>query len=356
MKNTIDIAFEASKKRSTVYFGRAAELLPELTAGRRVIMVADETVLRLWGNAFDVRERISVKGEERYKTSETVVELCRALAGAGADRRTFLLAVGGGVTTDVAGFAASVYMRGIPLGLVPTTLLAQADASVGGKNGVNLDGAKNLIGTFSQPEFVVCDTSLLATLPAREMRCGLAEVIKAAVIGDPELFRILREAGPDDFTHESVLEGGGVLRDAVFRAVEVKARIVRRDEREAGERRLLNLGHTFGHAIEKLFPEYRHGEAVAVGIVVACRVGEGLGLLLPEDARAIRELLDKYGFDTRMPAGAGELVGALKYDKKRDGDQVAFVVPTGIGEAETVRLGTDELLGLLDAPETVKTE
>ena len=260
------------RNTSRVYVARAEELLPQRLCGEQVFVVTDEVVEALYPDLLPHYPHICIPYGEQHKTLTTVESIHRRLLALGADRKSFLLAVGGGIVTDTAGFAASTYMRGIRFGFLSTTLLGQVDASVGGKNGVNVDGYKNMAGTFTQPEFVVCDTTMLRTLPEREFRAGLAEVVKSAIIADPNLFERLEQTSFAQLRSDEAL-----LEQVVRAAVGVKVAIVERDEREAGERRLLNLGHTLAHAIEKCSHAMNHGEAVAVGmrLVADCAVRGG---------------------------------------------------------------------------------
>lgn len=313
--------------RSTIHFGSAAELLPRLLDGRRMIAVTDSEVLRCHGPLFGTAEPLIVGRGEESKTLETVAALYRGLMSRHADRTSFVTAVGGGIVTDMAGFAAATYMRGIGFGFVPTTLLAQVDASVGGKNGVNVDGYKNMVGTFAQPQFVICDMGLLRTLPDREFRAGLAEALKAGIIADPELFALLER---NDFA--TLRRDEELLEEVVYRALKVKAGIVARDEREAGDRRLLNLGHTLAHAVEKCCPsQLNHGEAVAVGTMMISRAAVRMGLLPEEDCRRIESALTGLGFSLTVPAAMPELLSAVSRDKKSSGDSVWLVLPEAIG-------------------------
>ncbi len=322
---------------SQVIFGSAeahlAELLPP---SARVIVIADANIDRCHADLLAPYEKIIIGQGESIKTLHTVEELVHELISRKADRSTFLLGAGGGIVTDITGFVASIYMRGIRFGFVPTTLLAQVDASVGGKNGVNLDGYKNMVGCFNQPEFVICDSALLGSLPTREFRAGLAEMIKAAIIGDETLFEIFENHQFDDFRKDSDL-----LSQAIERAVRVKAAIVERDEREAGERRLLNLGHTIGHAIEKCSRQMLHGEAVAAGMAVVTRYAVERGVCQAESAERIFALLDKYGLPSSSPAEPKELQKAILRDKKRRGSTLALVLPESVGRCriEEVEIG-----------------
>ena len=313
---------------SKVAFGSASELLAEfLPPTARVIVIADANIDRCHAELLEPYEKIIIGQGESIKTLHTVEELVRELISREADRSTFLLGIGGGIVTDITGFVASIYMRGIRFGFVPTTLLAQVDASVGGKNGVNLDGFKNMVGCFNQPEFVICDSALLGSLPDREFRAGIAEMVKAAVIGDELLFELFENHSFDDFRKDTDL-----LSQAIERAVRVKAAIVERDEREAGERRLLNLGHTIGHAIEKCSRKMLHGEAVAAGMGVVARYAAGRGVCSNECAERIITILDNYGLPTLSPIDPHELQNAILRDKKRRGNLLALILPERIGK------------------------
>jgi 3-dehydroquinate synthase len=256
------------------------------------------------------------------------------LAANKIDRRAVLVAVGGGVIGDLAGFAAAVYLRGIDFVQVPTTLLSMVDSSVGGKTGLNLAAGKNLVGAFHQPKVVFVATEMLATLPLREFAAGMAEVIKTGLLGDAELFALL-ERSP--LTMDSP-DLAGVVR----RCCELKARIVEADERELaqeGGRALLNLGHTFGHAIEQVtgYGGYLHGEAVAVGLCAAARLSAKLGMIGAGDATRVEAVVAAHGLPTRLrePLPLADLVDAMARDKKVRAGGLRFVVLNRLGEAAT---------------------
>ncbi|MEG2319052.1 MAG: 3-dehydroquinate synthase family protein, partial [Mucinivorans sp.] len=223
--------------------------------------------------------------------------------------------------TDITGFVASTYMRGVDFGFVATTLLSQVDASVGGKNGVNLEGYKNILGTFNQPSWVICDSTVLSTLPLRELRAGYAEALKCGLLADKELFEMFEKG---DFQVEKIVE----------HSVNIKAAIVARDEQESGLRKQLNLGHTFAHAIEKCsVGAYLHGEAVAIGLVMAAQKSMGQGLLSAEDYQRIYNTLKRLGLPTECPElSTEELYKVMQSDKKNQDGQIAFVLLGGIGE------------------------
>jgi len=254
-----------------------------------------------------------------------------------ADRSSFIVGIGGGVVCDIAGFVASIYLRGVRFGFVSTTLLSQVDASVGGKNGVNLGGYKNMMGVFNQPEFVICDMDLLKTLPERELLSGLAEIIKHAAIGDPKLFSYLEE------NYEKALKlDPQVIEKLVSDSIDIKSSIVNWDEKEKGARRKLNFGHTFGHAIEKT-AGISHGEAVSVGMVIASELSKKKGYLSPEETEKIVTLLKKLKLPYRIQIDHSGVLDALKKDKKRNGSSIHFVLLRAIGEAVVERISIKEL-------------
>lgn len=305
-----------------LYGERAAESLKELNPGK--VMVPE--------------------GEEA-KTWDAAGGLLGSLIGHGLDRRGVVVALGGGSVGDCAGFAASVYMRGVRLVQVPTTLLGQVDSGVGGKTAVNHPSGKNLVGTFHQPSLVACDTSLLSTLPRRELRSGLAEAMKYGVVSDQTIFEGLEARA------ERLLGGdGGSLSWAVGRCVASKARYVEADERdETGVRAALNYGHTVGHAVETLSRHTaRHGEAVAAGMVAASRVAHSLGLLGKADLDRQIDLLERLGLPVEAPYGVDELIPLMRRDKKAEAGSIRLVLPTGIGSTPLVRAVSEaKLRGVL---------
>jgi 3-dehydroquinate synthase len=258
---------------------------------------------------------------EAHKTMATVTTLLEGLAEAKLARNEAIIALGGGVIGDTAGFVAATWLRGAPFAQIPTTLLAMVDSSVGGKVGVDLPQGKNLAGAFKQPALVLVDPDTLRTLPPAEFRSGLAEVVKAGVIGDPLLFRQLQGDGP------------GSLSEMISRAVRVKADIVRRDPFERGDRAWLNLGHTFGHALE-LYSNFslRHGEAVSIGMVAAAALSERIGACQPGMAETLREMLARLGLPVSYAFDEDAVLAAMGTDKKRRGRNLRFVVIERIGQ------------------------
>ena len=330
-------------------------------AGDSALVVSNETVAARWLPALraalgPVRlTEILLPDGERHKTLATVARLYDALLAGGHHRDATVVALGGGVVGDVAGFAAATYQRGVAFAQVPTTLLAQVDAAVGGKTGVNYDGpetapggGKNMVGAFHQPVCVLADVDVLASLPDREFRAGLAEAVKYGLIADAPMFEwlesraaALRPDAPD------------ALAELVRRSCANKLRLVERDEREAGQRALLNLGHTFGHAIERV-QGYRgclHGEAVAIGMALAARLSESLGWLDAARRERVERLLDRLGLSVRLPAGiaADALLDAMAGDKKIRAGGLRLVLLRDIGAAELVSgVAPQKLRAVLD--------
>ncbi|MBX3414106.1 MAG: 3-dehydroquinate synthase [Pirellulales bacterium] len=326
--------------------GNLAQLGERLTALRPVshaVIVTDEHVEDPF--ALDVAETLSQRGiavdvlvvepGEETKSLDSVCELWQKLLELKADRKTVVVAVGGGVIGDLAGFAAAGFARGLGFVQVPTTLLAQVDSSVGGKTGVNLPGAKNIVGAFWQPMLVLIDTEVLASLPEREYLAGLAEVVKYGVILDADFFAYL-EAN----VRGILARDPAVLRHIIARSCELKADVVRQDEREeTGLRAVLNYGHTFCHAFEAVtgYGQYLHGEAVSIGMVCASRLAERLGRIPADMTSRQMKLLTALGLPIEVPeVDVDELLASMSHDKKVEHGRLRFVLPTRMGHVELV--------------------
>jgi 3-dehydroquinate synthase len=336
----LEIPVELGVRRYTISVGRGvvrhlSELLSDLR-GRRTVLVASRRVHALHGRPVEKGLRglgpvqvVLVPDGERFKSKRTLEGLYEAFVSARLGRDGLVVALGGGVVGDLAGFAAATFMRGIDWVGLPTTLLSMVDSSVGGKVGINHSGAKNLIGAFHQPRAVVVDPGLLETLPVRELRAGAYEVLKCAILGDRPLFSALQEA-------PAGLRGWPApdVENAIASACRIKADVVERDEREGGLRRVLNLGHTLGHALESVtrYRRFTHGEAVGWGLVGAATIARQRGLLAARAFDAIADAVDRIGprppmSDLPVPA----LLDALGRDKKVRAGRVVFVLPTAIG-------------------------
>jgi 3-dehydroquinate synthase len=316
--------------------GRACQ---RLKLGHRCAVVSDENVAPLYAKkvldslrhaGFDP-VLVTVPAGEESKNLRVVAEAYDRLAAHRLERRSFVMALGGGVVGDLAGFVAATYLRGLDFVQVPTTLLAQVDSSVGGKVGVNLNAGKNLVGAFHQPRLVVCDLETLRSLPDREYRSGLAEVIKYGIISDEAFFARLERAMPALLTRDP-----GTLKGVEARCCEIKGRVVSQDEQEGGMRAILNFGHTIGHALEAIsrYGRFLHGEAISIGQVLAARLSTRWAGLACEEAERIECLLESAGLPTRVRLSVAEqkaLVEAMRHDKKVVEAEIRFVLAERIG-------------------------
>ncbi|MDR4987570.1 MAG: 3-dehydroquinate synthase [Bacteroidales bacterium] len=317
--------------------GSVATDLSAILPPGNAFIITDENVFRFHKERFASFPVFVIRPGEESKTADTAFRICRWLMDEGAGRNAFVCGVGGGVVCDLAGFVASIYMRGIDFGFVPTSLLAQVDAAIGGKNGVNLNAFKNIIGTFNQPRFVHCDPSFLSTLPDEELRNGLAEVVKHCLIADKNMFSNIR-----DHADALLQRDAAMLRKVIGHSIGVKVTIVNRDEFERGERRLLNLGHTWGHAVEKT-EGIPHGQAVSIGLCFAARFSEHRGLLSHAEFNDIENLLKSLGLPVRAAADPRHVLQTILKDKKKEDEQLHFVFLHGIGRAVTESISIREL-------------
>jgi len=314
------------------------ELLPE---GKKYFIVTVAPVRKHLGKVVDDafidaeldHQFIEIQDGERHKNLKTVEDLCGKLVKLGADRGSVVVALGGGVVGDISGFAASIYMRGIRFLQMPTTFLAQIDSSVGGKTGVNLAEGKNLVGTFNQPELVLIDPQSLETLPDREFRSGLFEALKAGIIRSPRIFGFMEE------NRERILARDfASLEWLIAECVRVKGAVVSEDEREHGVRRILNLGHTMGHALESEtgYKHFLHGEAVGWGMIAAAMISVGMQKTTPETAQRIISAILAYATLPKVEVRPRSILRRLTSDKKTIDGKVHFILPTEVGRVEIV--------------------
>lgn len=306
-------------------------------ASSKLVIITDPTVKRLHGDTLEknlTQDGFSVsvlavpEGEEQ-KSLDTAGRLYHELSDLHAERTTPILALGGGVIGDLAGFVAATYLRGMPLVQIPTTLLAQVDSSIGGKVAVDHNHLKNMIGAFYQPRLVVSDVATLLTLPAERLGSGLAEVIKYAVIRDKGLFNYLEEN-----LDRIISLDPGALEEIVFRSAKIKAEIVEKDERDWGIRNILNYGHTVGHAIEAASDfKVEHGQAIAIGMLTAARISRKLGILSREEQIRLKHLIKRAGLPTEIPnLSVEKIIQAMKHDKKILQGRIRFILPESIGK------------------------
>ena len=308
----------------------------------KILIISNNVIQKYYGDKLNkslenenlkFKTLIIEEGEEN-KNLKTIEKIHNAAFKEKLERGSLIIAMGGGVVGDIAGFAAATWLRGISFIQIPTTLLAMVDASIGGKTGVNHPGGKNLIGAFHQPKYVLIDPKTLSSLPQREFQAGMAEVIKYAIIGDPYLFKLLENS-----PHIDSLSGLGIklVEEIIERSASTKAKIVVSDEKEGGLRAILNYGHTFGHVIENLcgYGKYLHGEAVAIGMVAVGELAVLKGKWKTDDALRQKELIKKAGLPTNWPKlKIDNILNTLKGDKKVQDSKIRFIIPNKIGEVE----------------------
>lgn len=332
------IVINTTEKKSEILVGEKWETAFGLVPQKGTVILTDTTVNRLYGSSFSKFPVIEITPGEESKKLKVVEHLADQLLDMGIDRSGFILAVGGGVVCDIAGFLAAIYMRGIRCGYVSTTLLSQVDASTGGKNGVNLGVTKNMLGIIRQPEFVICDITMLQTLPGQEFLSGLAELIKTAIIGDKTLFELI-EKSP-----EEILSGNTeLLTTLIAKSVRFKGMVVSNDEMETGLRRILNFGHTFGHAIE-IQKGLKHGFAVALGMELATEFSFEKKLISIEERNRIICMLKRFKLIDWIDLTDRQMENLITHDKKKTGADINFVFVSGIGKAVIKKVSVIELL------------
>jgi 3-dehydroquinate synthase len=332
------IIINTQGSRSEILVGVNWETVDRMIPGVGVVIITDDNVMRLYGNRFPEVPVYKISPGEGSKKLQIIETLAAKLLETGIDRTGFILAIGGGVVCDIAGFLASIYMRGIRCGYVSTTFLSQVDASTGGKNGVNLGGTKNILGNIRQPEFVICDPVMLSTLPEDEFLSGLSELIKTAVIGDRDLFHLIEK------NHREIMRRDtDLLSILVERSVKFKAAVVTEDERENGLRRILNFGHTYGHAIE-MHNSVKHGFAVSSGMELATDFSYEKGLIRTCERDEIIDLLKKFNLleDHNIPDD--QIENLILHDKKKTGTDINFVFTEGIGKASVKKITVSDVI------------
>ncbi len=320
---------------TTFYFDASFEQLAKIASKESSIILTDENIFAKNKKRFKGWQTIVIKAGELHKSQSTVDEVIGQMISLGADRKTTLIGVGGGVITDMAGYIAGVYMRGIPFGFVPASILAMVDACIGGKNGVDVGVYKNMVGLIRQPSFLLYDYTLLKSLPKQEWVNGFAEIIKHAAIKDAAMFRLLEQHKLSDFKKDAALLNKLIQRNAML-----KSKVVQEDEFEQGERKLLNYGHTLGHAIENDH-QLPHGFAIATGMVVAAHISwQYTGFNATE---RIVSVIEKYGLPAYLQFDAGKALQNMMKDKKRFKNEVHYVLLEKIGKAKVQPLTIDEI-------------
>ena len=336
-KETLSKKYRFSEKIADAYFDADFAMLENLAKKESVILITDENVFAKQKEKFSAWKTIVLKAGERFKNQNAVNEIIDQLIEFNADRQSFIVGVGGGVVTDIAGFAASVYMRGIKFGFVPTSILGMVDASVGGKNGVDVGVYKNLVGVIRHPDFLLFDYSFLETLPNEEWINGFAEIVKHACIKDENMFDLLKEKTLKDFQNSKHDIGKLIERN-----VDIKYNVVANDEFETADRKLLNFGHTIGHAIENT-AKLPHGSAVSIGMVAACIISEKINGFSHEETEKVKQLLSKYHLPVAFDFDKQKTWEILLHDKKKSGSDMNFVVLDKIGKASIKKISLTDL-------------
>jgi len=331
------IEIKTDTKVSKIYIGETIQNLRSHLPKGKVVIITDEVVSGIYMNRFSEYPVIEIGQGEKIKTIDTLEYIFDRFLDYEVDRSTYIVAIGGGIVCDVAGLAASIFMRGLRFGFVSTTLLSQVDASVGGKNGVNYHRYKNMIGVFNQPDFVICDTEMLKTLERKEFVAGFAEIVKAGAIKNESLFSYIENNWKRALNLDTE-----VIDHLVYESVLVKSKVVEVDEKEKGERRLLNFGHTFAHSFEKL-ADILHGEAVSIGMAVAAKLSERLGFLKNHESGRIIQLLRNLGLPVTIDLDVNKIFAAIRQDKKREGGSIHLILLRQIGEAFDYKLTLNKL-------------
>lgn len=317
--------FLFSGKETLFYFDATFALLEKLVSKEKAVIITDENLFQAHKKKLKGYNTIVLKPGEQFKVQQTVDVIIDRLIVLGADRQTTLIGFGGGVVTDITGYVAGIYMRGIEVGYIPTSLLAMVDAAIGGKNGIDVGVYKNMVGLIRQPSFLLYDYSLLKTLPLTEWKNGFAEIIKHACIKDQKMFQALEENSVAKYKKNHLLLSKLIMQNALL-----KIKVVQQDEFEKGDRKLLNFGHTLGHAIENMY-ELSHGEAISIGMTYAAIMSQQLKFYSEAD-RVIR-LLHKYGLPTVANFDAKKAFRILLKDKKREDDSIHYILLQKTGKA-----------------------
>ncbi len=328
-----------SRQATAFYFDTAFAQLKKIVPQKTGVIITDEHLSAAHSKIFKGWNTIVLKAGEEYKVQATVDNIIQQLIGMHADRTWTLIGVGGGVITDITGYVASIFLRGISFGFVPTTLLAMVDAAIGGKNGIDVGMYKNMVGTINQPSFLLYDVALLKSLPENEWRNGFAEIIKHAAILDAAMYKELEKRDLSFFQKSKP-----ALQKLVQRNAAIKAKVVKEDEFERDRRRLLNFGHTLGHAVEKQY-ELMHGEAVAIGMVFAAKLSAEM--LKFKGTDKLVQLIDKYGLPTTAGYNKQKVFDVLVSDKKREGEQMNFILLEKVGKAVIKKLPLQEIYKLI---------
>ncbi len=329
------LTYKFSSSSTDFYFAYGISHLKEITDPKTTVLITDENIFSAHTKRFKGWKTIILKPGEEFKVQSTVDSVIRHLIEHEADRKTVLVGVGGGVVTDITGYVASIYMRGLRFGFIPTSLLALVDASIGGKNGIDVGVYKNMVGIIRQPTFILHDMVFLNSLPQREWENGFAEIIKHACIRDSAMFAELEKMSLKKYQARKTSICQLVQRNAM-----IKAEIVKRDEFEKNERRLLNFGHTLGHALENQY-QLMHGQAVAIGMAYACKISEQLNDFT--QTKRVKNVIEKYGLPASLSFDKQKVFDVLKMDKKRELKEMNYVLLERIGKGVTRSIPLSQL-------------
>jgi 3-dehydroquinate synthase len=334
--NSLSQQYQFSEKKVDCFF-EDFSFIEEKLQKDKTVFITDENLYAAHPEKFSGWKTIVIKAGEQFKNQRTVDSVIEQLINWHADRQTFILGIGGGVVTDIAGFVASIYMRGVKFAFAPTSILAMVDASIGGKNGIDVGVYKNLVGVIRHPEFLLYDYSFLETLPDAEWVNGFAEIIKHACIKDHEMFHFLQQHSLAKF-QSSLKETASIIR----KNVDIKYNIVANDELETGDRKLLNFGHTIGHAIENT-SKLPHGHAISIGMLAACKISEAINDFDKEQTEKVKELLIQYELPVTFDSNKEKTWEILLHDKKKSGSNMSFIVLNKIGSASVKSIPLDQL-------------
>jgi 3-dehydroquinate synthase len=334
--NSLSQQYQFSEKKVDCFF-EDFSFIEEKLQKDKTVFITDENLYAAHPEKFSGWKTIVIKAGEQFKNQQTVDSVIEQLIDLQADRQTFILGIGGGVVTDIAGFVASIYMRGVKFAFAPTSILAMVDASIGGKNGIDVGVYKNLVGVIRHPEFLLYDYSFLETLPDAEWVNGFAEIIKHACIKDHEMFHFLQQHSLAKF-QSSLKKTASIIR----KNVDIKYNIVANDELETGDRKLLNFGHTIGHAIENT-SKLPHGHAISIGMLAACKISEAINDFDKEQTEKVKELLIQYELPVTFDSNKEKTWEILLHDKKKSGSNMSFIVLNKIGSASVKSIPLDQL-------------
>lgn len=334
--------YQFSGKTIDCFFDADFSMIEDLVPKANTVFITDENIFAKQSEKFAGWKTVVLKAGEQFKNQKAVDRVIDELIELQADRQTFIVGIGGGVVTDITGFVASIYMRGVKFGFVPTSILAMVDASIGGKNGIDVGVYKNLVGVINHPQFLLYDYSFFETLPDEEWVNGFAEIIKHACIKDKEMFDFLEDNSLEKFQSSFSFTGKLIEKN-----VDIKYNVVSNDEHETGDRKLLNFGHTIGHAIENV-SQLSHGNAISIGMVAACIISESINEFSHADTAKIIELLAKYQLPVALNFDKGKTWEILQHDKKKSGSDMNFVVLDQIGKGAVKKVPLDNLLQIFN--------